>query len=213
MRLQNSVLKKTFLLLAMHTLLTSFQSVAQASNSDVVTIYFVRHGEIERTPGSASLSERGLERAADLAKTLEMVNLTQVFSSHTLRSRQAVEQTALSHELGVVELPRLGSMYDGQEIQNLTPSVLAAQPLSKALKDLPIGSTALVGVNSDNVFAIMHNLGVQLGDSINPCELGSNCVPCLRNTCFPAEFDNLWILRLNEQQGETELTWLRYGKE
>ena len=78
---------------------------------------------------------------------------------------------------------------------------------------LPIGSAALVGVNSDNVFAIMHNLGVQLGDSINPCELGSNCVPCLRNTCFPAEFDNLWILRLKEQQGETELTWLRYGRQ
>ena len=56
MRIKNSALKKTFLLLAIQALLTSFQSVAQAANSDVVTIYFVRHGEIERTTGSASLS-------------------------------------------------------------------------------------------------------------------------------------------------------------
>jgi len=135
---------------------------------------------------SASLNERGLERAADIATTLERVDLTHVFSSHTLRSRQAVEQAAQSHELAVVKRPRLGSMYDGQVIQNLTPAILAVQLLSEALKDLAIGSTALVGVNSDNVFAIMHNLGVQLGDSINPCELGSNCVPCLKNTFFPA---------------------------
>lgn len=213
MRIKNSALKTFFLLLAIQALPASLQSAAQAANSDVVTIYFVRHGEIERTTGSASLNERGLERATDIATTLERVNLTHVFSSHTLRSRQAVEQAARSHELAVVELPRLGSMFDGQEIQNLTPAVFAVQPLSEALKDLPIGSTALVGVNSDNVFAIMHNLGVQLGDSSNPCELGSNCVPCLRNTCFPAEFDNLWILRLNGQQGKTELTWLRYGSQ
>ena len=41
---------------------------------------------------------------------------------------------------------------------------------------LPIGSAALVGVNSGNVFAIMHNLGAQLEDCINSCKLGLNCV-------------------------------------
>ena len=41
---------------------------------------------------------------------------------------------------------------------------------------LLIRSAALVGVNSGNVFAIIHNLGAQLEDSINPCKLGLNCV-------------------------------------
>ena len=41
---------------------------------------------------------------------------------------------------------------------------------------LLIRSAALVGVNSGNVFAIMHNLGAQLEDSINSCKLGLNCV-------------------------------------
>ena len=41
---------------------------------------------------------------------------------------------------------------------------------------LPIGSAALVGVNSGNVFAIMHNLVAQLEDCINSCKLGLNCV-------------------------------------
>jgi hypothetical protein len=183
-----------------------------ASPPNSITIYFVRHGEVDLTNPSVPLSDRGFERADDIAHTLDRINLTHVFSSHTLRSRQAVEKVANLHGLSVVELPQLGSIIDGQEVNGVAPAILAAEPLSNALLVLPLGSTAIVGVNSDNVFQIMHNLGVPVANAQQPCELGESCVPCLRNTCFPQEFDNLWMLSFRGIDRIPELVWLRYGR-
>jgi hypothetical protein len=175
-----------------------------------VVIYLVRHGEVDMDDPALPLDGRGLERAQALSAVLKRVPLTHVLSSHTLRSRQTVAPAAESHRLAVTLLPALGSEVDGTVIDGVSPSRLAVAPLSEALNSLPPGSVALVGANSDNLFAILNRLGVPLGTSQAPCELGGTCVPCLDNTCFPDEFDNLWILVRSGAERPPALMWIKY---
>jgi hypothetical protein len=85
-------------------------------------------------------------------------------------------------------------------------------PLVEVLKQLPVGSTALVGVNADNLYAILNGLGVPVAGSGNRCEIGSTCVPCFTNHCFPvSEFDHLWLLIRDENASAPQLVSLRYG--
>jgi hypothetical protein len=182
-----------------------------ATEEATVRVYFVRHGETDPSQPTVPLDSMGLRRATELVRVLERVEFTHVFASHTLRSRQAVEPTAASKGLRVVPLPPLGSNVDGTEITGVSPSRLAIDPLAEALGSLPDGSTALVGLNSDNLFGVLHGLGVPLGTSTHLCSLGQACVPCLDNTCFPVEFDNLWILTWARTEGVPELVWLKYG--
>lgn len=192
----------------------SNQGVSQQSANEggqaATTIYFVRHGEVDASDPTLPLDARGRERAQRLVRTLERVKLTHVFASHTLRSRQAVEPAAKAHGLDVVPLPPLGSELRGQVISEVSASNLAIGPLADALAALPAGSVALVGVNSDNLFAILNRLGVP-ERSEAPCELGDQCVPCLANTCFPQEYDNLWLLALDADRTAT-LVWLKYDE-
>jgi len=177
--------------------------------SNTITIFFVRHGEADPSDDRIPLDSRGFERAFRLVRVLERVQLTHAFSSHTLRSRQAVRPAAESQGLVVIPLPPLGSELGGYLINDVSPSNLAIVPLTDALRTLPPGSTALVGVNSDNLFGILNGLGVPLGTDNEPCELGRVCVPCLDNSCFPPEFDNLWLLVLSDGRPRT-LQWLKY---
>ncbi len=157
------------------------------------------------------LDAKGLARANALVRVLERVSLTHVFSSHTLRARQAVTPAAESQGLVVTPLPSLGSEVGGEVINGTSPSNLAAGPLAEALVALRPGSIALVGVNSDNLFGILNRLGVPLGTALEPCELGATCVPCLDNSCFPRrENDNLWVLVLSRADEEPTLIWLKY---
>jgi hypothetical protein len=105
-------------------------------------------------------------------------------------------------------MPRLGTVIDGHTVTEASASRLAIEPLGDALAALPPGSAALVGANGDNIFAVLNRLGVPLDVS---CALGRACVPCLDNTCFPVEYDNLWIATLAGPGRTPDLIWLKYG--
>jgi len=179
--------------------------------ADRTVIYFVRHGEHDPSTSNQELTQQGKARAGVFAATVRDIPFSHVFSSHTTRSRQTVEAVAKQRGLSVVQLPKPGSVVEGATMNDKTPAKAAIKPLVEALRLLPPGSTALVGVNSDNVYAILNGLGVRVATSNQPCSLGSTCVPCLDNTCFPRdEFDNLWMLIVDVGQ-TPQLVLLRYA--
>lgn len=69
-------------------------SQAPAERGQFTAIYFVRHSDIDPTQPTFPLSEKGKLRAAELARTVNGVHFTHVFSSHTTRARQMVEAVA-----------------------------------------------------------------------------------------------------------------------
>jgi len=179
--------------------------------ADRTVIYFVRHGEHDPSTSNQELTQQGKARTGIFTATVRDIPFSHVFSSHTTRSRQTVEAVAKQRGLSVVQLPKPGSVVEGATMNDKTPAKAAIKPLVEALRLLPPGSTALVGVNSDNVYAILNGLGVRVATSDQPCSLGSTCVPCLDNTCFPRdEFDNLWILIVDVGQAP-QLVLLRYA--
>jgi Histidine phosphatase superfamily (branch 1) len=179
--------------------------------ADRTIIYFVRHGENDPSTSNQELTQQGKARAGVFTATVRDIPFSHVFSSHTTRSRQTVEAVAKQRALSVVQLPKPGSVVEGATINDRTPAKVAIKPLVETLRLLPPGSTVLVGVNSDNVYAILNGLGVRVATSDQPCSLGSTCVPCLDNTCFPRdEFDNLWILIVDFGQAP-HLVHLRYA--
>ncbi len=95
-----------------------------------------------------------------MARTFNRVPLGFIFATHTLRAQQIVTPTAKEHGLPVVQVPAAGSRVEGIIVNGAAPSSVAIVPLADALSRLPEGSVALVGVNSDNVFGILHRLGV-----------------------------------------------------
>ena len=112
----------------------------------------------------------------------------------------------------VKQVPTPGTTLDGVVVSDATPSRAAVAPLVEALTQLPAGSTALVGVNADNLYAILNGLGVPVAASGSRCEIGSTCVPCLTNKCFPvSEFDHLWVLIRDDSASGAQLVSLRYG--
>ena len=175
-------------------------------------IYLVRHGEDDSSTPNQALTQQGEARARIFAATVRDIPFSHVFSTHTTRSRQAVEAVAKARGLSVIQLPNPGSVVDGTAVDEKTPAKTAVKPLVDALRQLPSGSVALVGANSGNVYAILNGLGVRVGTSDQPCTLGSTCVPCLDNTCFPREeFDNFWILIVDAVGQRPQLIHLRYG--
>jgi hypothetical protein len=179
------------------------------------TIYFVRHGESDETdPTNPThpLTAKGEQRARILASTFREVHLTHAFSTHTTRARQTVEPTARAHGLAVTQLPRPGSLHNGVTVSDATPSVAAVEALTQSLRQLPLGSSALVGVNAGNIFAVINGLGVPIAPPGGSCTLGSTCVPCVTNTCYPVdEYDRYWILIIDGGAQSPQLISLRYG--
>ena len=176
-------------------------------------IYFVRHGEVEPggSGGPTVLSEMGKARAKVFAASIRNVRLTHVFSSHTIRARQMVEPAASTRGLAIVQLPQPGSLLNDAPVEDRVPSREAVAPLVAALKSLPIGSKALVGVNSDNIYAILNGLGVPVPAAGVQCPLGDTCVPCLTNECFPGGYDQLWLLIIDAAADRPHLIEFRYG--
>jgi len=184
----------------------------QATGNDGVTvIYFVRHAEVDPTQPAFPLSAAGRLKAGALARTVSAVRFTHIFSSHTTRALQMVEPVALARNLPVRQLPRPGVQPDGTVVSDDTSSKVATAPLVQALRVLPNGSRALVGVNSDNVYAILNGLGVPVATPEQPCSPGGNCVPCLTNACASPQFDQFWLLILTHDATPPALIELRYG--
>jgi hypothetical protein len=79
--------------------------------------------------------------------------------------------------------------------------------------ELPPGSVALAGLNSENVFAILNKLGVPVAKPGETCERGAMCVPCTDNSCYPRnEFDQIWhVVRQPGRAEPLAFVELRYG--
>jgi hypothetical protein len=185
----------------------------QPTEGDGVTvIYFVRHAEVDPTQPTFPLNAAGRLKAGAFARTVTAVRFTHVFSSHTTRALQMVEPVALARNLPVVQLPRPGVQPDSTVVSNRTSSRAAIGPLVTALGALPRGSRALVGVNSDNVYAILSGLGVRVATPEQPCSAGETCVPCLTNACASPRYDQLWLLVLKHDATPPTLIELRYGE-
>ena len=194
-------------------LLVPMATAAQQSPGmdDVTVLYLVRHAEVDPTQPAFPLNTAGRLKADALARAVSAVRFTHIFSSHTTRARQMVEPAALARNLAVQQLPRPGAELDGTMVSDRTPSRNATRPLVQALRALPAGSRALVGVNSDNVYAILNALGVPAGTTQEPCRSGGNCVPCLTNDCASPRYDQLWLLVLQSGTARPTLIELRYG--
>lgn len=188
---------------------TSAQEAGERAGPTI--IYFVRHGEVDPTPPNFPLSEAGRRRAEVFAQTVRGVRFTHVFSSHTTRARQMVEPAAGARQFAVLQLPAPGTIIDGAAVTDRTTSRVAIAPLVAALRTLPPGSSALVGVNSDNIYAILNGLGVPVATEGAPCTLGRTCVPCLTNACFPGGEDQLWMLIIERGDAAPTLVEFRYG--
>jgi phosphohistidine phosphatase SixA len=179
-----------------------------------VSIFIVRHGETDPTqPKTLPLSSLGLQRADILASTVRGVSFTNAFATHTVRARQMIEKIALKNGLQVVQLPTPGSIVQGETVTDLTTRRAAIDPVSAALLKLPSGSVVIVALNSENIYAILNRLGIPTPKAGESCVVGTWCVPCLDNTCYPAkEFDHLWHIVLDQKRGKPiSFTELRYG--
>lgn len=199
--------------LVLWTMLAVGESAAQLrpDSSSTTIVYFVRHAEVEFTHPNFPLSEAGKRRASEFARTVGAVTFTHFLSSHTTRARQMLEAIAKRQESTIQQMPEPGTRIDGKVVSDTTPSRLAVPLLIDAIRALPAGSTALVGVNSDNIYAVLHGLGVPVATPERPCTTGSTCVPCLTNKCFPPEYDHLWMLILPPAPEKPRLVELRYG--
>lgn len=154
-----------------------------------VTVVVVRHAE-----SMGGLTPAGRRRAGLLAQTLGDLRFTNVFASHTARARETVEPVAAAQGLRVVQLPVPGSTLHGQKVTDDTARQEAIEPLAQAILKLPPGSVALVGANMDNIYGLLHRLGVPVAAPGRSCTRGSLCVPCLTKDCFPDQYDKVWFL-------------------
>jgi hypothetical protein len=128
-------------------------------------------------------------------------------------SREAIEGVAAKNGLSVVQLPTPGSLLDGERVTDQTSQRAAIEPVAAALATVPPGSKALVGLNSENIFAVLNKLGVPVAGEGKSCTKGSLCVRCTNNSCFPRDdFDRIWHLLRDPARNETvALFELRYG--
>lgn len=158
-----------------------------------VTVVIVRHPEAAGNE-PFPLTPIGHQRAQLLVHTFRDVKFTHMFATHTTRARQTVEPIAAIQKLQIVQLPAPGSTLGGQPVTDSTPRQAAIEPIASAVLQLPAGSVALVGANSDNIYGILNRLGVPVAPD-QKCAVGTMCVPCLTNACFPGgDYDRLWYL-------------------
>lgn len=185
------------------------------AQEQLVQIYLVRHPEVEAKPADPKamhLSDAGRKRAELLVPTLAGVRVSHLFGSHTLRSRETLEDLARERSLPIVQLPQPGSTLKGQTVNDEMSRREAIDPIADALLELPPGSIAVAALNSENIYAVLNRLGVPVAAAGGTCAVGSLCVPCLNNTCFPSVFDRIWYIALRPGvQKPLVFLELRYG--
>lgn len=191
-------------------------TVPSAAQQPLVEIYLVRHAETEPAPSNPEaihLTDAGRQRAALLVPTFAGVRVSHLFASHTVRALETLEHIARVRSLPVVQLPRPGSMLNGQVVTDQISRRESINPIADALLGLPAGSVAVVALNSENIYAVLNRLGIPEAPPNATCSVGRWCVPCLNNTCFPRDaFDRVWyIARRPEEKLPLVFTELRYG--
>ena len=181
-------------------LVIALGAIPQAEAQEpLVQIYVVRHPETEAPPADLKaihLTDLGRRRAALLVPTLAGIRVSHLFASHTVRARETLEDLSRDRSLPIVQFPQPGSTWKGQLVTDEVSRREAIDPIADALLALPAGSTAVVGLNSENIFAVLNRLGVPVAAQDQTCARGQLCVPCLNNTCFPQVFDRLWYLAI-----------------
>jgi histidine phosphatase superfamily protein (branch 1) len=200
-------------------IIAALATIAFASHvwaqEQLVQIYVVRHPETESAPANLNavhLSDTGRKRAALLVPALAGIRITNLLASHTIRTRETLEDLARDRSLPIVQLPQPGSTWKGQLVTDQLSRREPIEPIADALLGLPPGSTAVVGLNSENIFAVLNRLGVPLAAEGKTCAVEQLCVPCLSNACFPPVFDRLWYVALQPGKAEPVVFLeLRYG--
>lgn len=148
--------------------------------------YFIRHAEIDFDDRDKPLTEEGKARADALVGYMKGKDLTHIYATHFNRNRDTVLPLSKDRTLEIIQVPRLGSTVDGDEVTNRSKGKIATQPMIEALNGIPDGSLVLVTANSGNLFKIMTGVGVVSGSDEMPCESKS---------CFPRdEFNNVWLV-------------------
>ena len=185
------------------------------AQEQLVQIYLIRHPETESAPADLKaihLNDTGRKRAVLLVPTLAGIRVSHLFASHTVRTRETLEDFARDRSLPIVQLPRPGGTWKGQLVTDEVSRREAIDPIADALLALPAGSTAVVGLNSESIFAVLNRLGVPQAAPGQTCAIGQLCVPCLNNTCFPPVFDRLWYFAIRPGTAEPVVFLeLRYG--
>jgi histidine phosphatase superfamily protein (branch 1) len=185
------------------------------AQEQLVQIYMVRHPETESAPADLNaihLSGTGHKRAALLVPALAGIRISNLLASHTVRTRETLEDLARDRSLPIIQLPRPGSTWKGQPVTDQMSRREPIEPIADALLALAPGSIAVVALNSENIFAVLNRLGVPVVAEGKACAVGQFCVPCLNNTCFPAVFDRLWYVALRPGKAEPVVFLeLRYG--
>jgi phosphohistidine phosphatase SixA len=120
--------------------LAAAASVARGAAPTV--IFVVRHGEKSAVAGDVPLSERGRARAEALARMFGGAKVGAVYSSELTFARETAAPIAARHGLTPVVVP-----------------VKQADQLVAALRQLPVGSVAVVVNHSGNIPAIVEGLG------------------------------------------------------
>lgn len=191
-------------------------ALPNAAQQPLVEIYLIRHPETEPAPSNPRaihLTEVGRQRAALLVTTFAGVRVSHLFASHTVRALETLEHIARDRSLPVVQLPPPGSMLNGQVVTDEVSRREAINPVADALLALPLGSVAVVALNSENIYAVLNRLGIPEAQPNAACSVGQWCVPCLNNTCFPRDaFDRLWyVARKPGEKLPLVFSELRYG--
>src|SRR5437867_2286022 len=128
-------------------------------------------------------------------------------------SRVSLRAAAVIVFIATHVVPVAEVLAQGQPVTDATSRQAAIEPIATAVLKLPAGSVALVGANSDNIYAILNRLGVPVAATGQKCAVGCICVPCLTNACFPGEdFDRLWFLVIEASRAKPMvMIETRYG--
>ena len=115
-----------------------------------VAVFLLRHAETAEPTGSGSdpqLSDKGVERAMDLAQLLGKSGVTHLFATEFTRTQATLNPLASKLGLAVEEVPA------GEAARQ-----------AELLRDLPPGSVAVVAGHSNTIPALVEALGGELGD-------------------------------------------------
>ncbi|MEO8166915.1 MAG: phosphoglycerate mutase family protein [bacterium] len=110
--------------------------------SPVATVFLVRHAERLNDSDTTSISEKGIERANDLAHALSSAGIQRIYVSEKSRTTQTAHSAALQLGISPTVIP-------GKEISRYMDSVKAHR-----------GDNILIVGHSDTVPLIMGKLGV-----------------------------------------------------
>ncbi len=96
---------RALLITALVGLAAHFCAGQTQAQQKTVSIFIVRHAEVDASQPTIPLSPVGRQRAELLAPTVDGVTFTHLLATHTTRARQMLEAIAAKQGLQIVQLP------------------------------------------------------------------------------------------------------------